>query len=138
VAIITEGLLPHLNREEKTILADNVYEVLGKYGGVWIASDVHTRQYMEAISHVDENVRERLGSISSSTDRNLENNLFVDENDLEDFFSKAGFNLEEYEHSSVVADLTSVRTLNLTQQEIARIQQILSMVKTLILIRRNT
>jgi O-methyltransferase involved in polyketide biosynthesis len=138
VAIITEGLLPYLNRKEKAVLAGNVYEVLGKYGGIWIASDVHTRQYLEEISRLEESVRQRLSSISSSTDRNLENNVFADENDLEVFFGEAGFNVEEYRHSSVVADLTSVRILNLTQQEIVRIQEILGMVKTLILIRRNT
>jgi O-methyltransferase involved in polyketide biosynthesis len=138
VAIITEGLLPYLNRKEKAVVASNVYEILGKYGGIWIASDVHTRQYLEELSQLDENVRQRLNSISKSTDRNLEKNYFADENDLQGFFREAGFNVEEYQHSSVVAGLTSVRILNLTQQEIVRIQQILGMVKTLILIRRNT
>jgi O-methyltransferase involved in polyketide biosynthesis len=138
VAIITEGLFPYLNRKEKAVLAGNVNEILRKYGGIWIASDVHTRQYLVEISQLEESVRQRLNSISNVTDRNLEENLFADENDLEGFFREAGFNVEEYRHSSAVADLTSVRILNLTQQDIARIQQVLGMVNTLILIRRNT
>jgi len=119
-------------------LADNIHEVLGKYGGVWIASDVHTKQYLGEISQVDENVRQRLSSISSSTERNLESNLFADENDIEQFFNKAGFNMKEYPYSNVAADLSSVRILNLTPKEILKVQQALSIVKTLILILRNT
>jgi O-methyltransferase involved in polyketide biosynthesis len=138
VAIVTEGLLPYLNRREKEVLADNIHRLLGEFKGVWITSDVHTRQYMEEISQVDENVQQRLSSLSDSTQRNLESNVFADENDIEQFFHKAGFKVEEYQHSNVVEDLSSVRILNLTQEEMPKIGQGLSMLKTLILIPQNT
>jgi O-methyltransferase involved in polyketide biosynthesis len=52
VAIVTEGLLPYLNREEKTALANNIHEILSGYAGVWITSDVHSMQYREATCEV--------------------------------------------------------------------------------------
>ena len=116
VAIITEGLLPYLNREEKTILASNIHEVLSRYPGVWITSDVHTRQYWEATLWLDEKRRERHNRIASSTGSNLESNLFADENDLRGFFDDAGFRIGEYQYSSVVEHLSSVRLLNLTRR----------------------
>jgi O-methyltransferase involved in polyketide biosynthesis len=77
IAIITEGLLPYLNRKEKAVLAGNVNEILRKYGGIWIASDVHTRHYLAEISQFEQSIRQRLNSISNITDRNLEENLFA-------------------------------------------------------------
>lgn len=40
VAIINEGLLRYLTFEEKRIVAKNIYEILLRYGGIWITSDV--------------------------------------------------------------------------------------------------
>jgi O-methyltransferase involved in polyketide biosynthesis len=135
VAIITEGLLPYLNRREKEALAGNIHELLGKYDGLWITSDVHTKQYLQEISQVDENVRKRLFTISSSTESNVESNVFADENDIEQFFGEAGFKIEEYSHSKVLEDLSSVKLLNLNQEEKLKIRQGLKILRTLILTR---
>jgi O-methyltransferase involved in polyketide biosynthesis len=95
MAIITEGLLPYLNREEM-VLASNMYEVLSRYRGVWITSDVHTRQYQEATFRLaeGERLRQRQNRISSSTGSNLESNLFADENDLREFLDEARSRIE--------------------------------------------
>ena len=138
LAIITEGLLPYFNREEKTVLASNIHEVLSRYSGVWIASDVHTRQYWEATLWLDEKRRERHNRIASSTGTNLESNLFADENDLRGFFHEIGFRIEEYQYSSVVEDLSSVRLLNLAREEVRRAFAFLDISKTLILAPRST
>lgn len=94
-------------------------------------------EYAEGFSQVDENVRQRLSSIYNNMDRNLESNLFADENGIKQFFDKAGFDMEEYSHSKVLADLSSVRLLNFSQEEILNIRKGLKMLKTLILT-RNT
>jgi O-methyltransferase involved in polyketide biosynthesis len=140
VAIITEGLLPYLNREEKTVLASNIHEVLSRYRGVWIASDVHTRQYREATFRLAEGemLRQRQNRISSSTGSNLESNLFADENDLRGFFDQAGFRIEKYQYASVVDDLSSVRLLDLSQEDMKRAFALLALSKTLILAPRST
>jgi O-methyltransferase involved in polyketide biosynthesis len=139
VAIITEGLLPYFNREEKTVLANNIHELLSRYRGVWIASDVHTeQQYRDTVIRLDEKHRERHDRIARSTGSSLENNLFADEDDLRAFFDKAGFQIEEYQYLNVVQDLSSVRILNLTQEDTKRAFELLAASKSLILIHRNT
>jgi O-methyltransferase involved in polyketide biosynthesis len=137
VAIVTEGLLPYLNREEKTVLARNIHEILSRYPGVWIASDVHTRQYWEATLRLDEKRRERHNRIASSTGSDLESNLFADEDDLRTYFDKAGFRIEEYQYSNVIQDLSSPRLLNLNQEDRERAFELLAISKTLILVPRR-
>jgi O-methyltransferase involved in polyketide biosynthesis len=136
IAIITEGLLPYLNRREKEALAGNLHGLLEKYDGLWITSDVHTKQYWQEISKIDEKLmRKRLSAVSSSTESNVESNVFADENDIEQFFGKAGFKIEEYSHSKILEDLSSIKLLNLNQEEKLKIRQGLKMLKTLILTR---
>jgi len=138
VAIITEGLLSYLNRREQEVLAGNIHEVLRKYDGLWIATEVHTRQYWQKISKIDEKlVRKRLSAISSSTGSDIESNVFADENDIKQFFGEAGFRIEEYSHSKILEDLSSVKLLNLNEEEKLEIKRGLRMLKTLALT-RNT
>jgi O-methyltransferase involved in polyketide biosynthesis len=137
VAIITEGFLPYLNREEKTVLANNIHELFRRYQGVWITSDVPTRQYWEATLRLDEKRRERHNRISSSTGSDLESNLFADENDLRRYFDKTGFQIEEYQYSNMIQDLSSPRLLNLNQEDRERAFELLALSKTLILLPRT-
>jgi len=136
VAIITEGLLPYFNHEEKTVLANNIHEVLTKYRGVWITSDVHTKQYRDAATRLDAKMRQRQDRIARSTGSNLESNFFADENDVRRFFETAGFQIEEYQYSNVVQDLSSIRLLNLFQEDTKRALELLAASKTLILTAR--
>ena len=144
VAVVTEGLLPYFNREEKTALANNIHEILSRYRGVWITSDAWTKQYAEARFRLagrgmpEAKLRQYQDRISSSTGSNLESNLFADENDLRGFFDKAGFRIEEYQYSNVIQDLSSVRHLNLNQEDMKRAFELLALSKTLILALRNT
>jgi O-methyltransferase involved in polyketide biosynthesis len=133
LAIITEGLLPYFNREEKTVLADNIREALAIYHGVWIASDVHTRQYRDAANRLDATMRQRQDRLARSTGSNLESNFFADENDLRRFFETAGFQMEEYQYSNVVQDLSSIRLLNLSQEDMKGALELIPASRTLIL-----
>lgn len=133
VAIITEGLIPYFNREEKLVLASNIHEALTIYHGVWIASDVPTKQYRDAANRLDASMRQRHDRIARSTGSNIENNLFADENDLRGFFETAGFQMEEYQYSNVVRDLSSIRLLNLSQEDAKRALELVAASKTLIL-----
>jgi O-methyltransferase involved in polyketide biosynthesis len=140
VAVITEGLLPYLNRDEKTTLANNIHDILGTYRGVWITSDVHTKQYREATYRLlgREQIRQRQNRISDSTGTNLENNFFTDDEDLRRFFDRAVFKIEEYQYSNMIHDLSSARRLNLNQEDMKRAFELLALSKTLILTLRNT
>jgi O-methyltransferase involved in polyketide biosynthesis len=137
LAIITEGLLPYLNRREMGTLAGNIHNAFGKYDGLWITSDVHTKQSLQEFSQFDEKMRKRLSTISSSTGSTVESNIFDNENDIEQFFGKAGFKIKEYSHSKVLEDLSSIKLLNLNQEERQKIRRGLEILKTLILTPRN-
>jgi len=137
VAIVTEGLLPYFNRGEQTLLANNIHRVLGRYRGVWITTDVHTKQYQEAAIRLDKTIPERQNRVSRSTGSSLESNFFADENELTAFFDKAGFRIEGYQYSDMIQDLSSIRLLNLNQDDMKRVFELLSMSKTLILTLRS-
>jgi O-methyltransferase involved in polyketide biosynthesis len=138
LAIITEGLFPYLTRDEREVLAGNIHELLEKYPGLWITSDVHTKQILNVRAQFDENAKKRLTRISSSTETALESNFFEDVNDMKQFFEKAGFKMEEYSYVNIFDDLSSVKILNLAQEEILKIQQGFRILKTLILTPINT
>jgi len=135
IAIITEGLLPYFSREEKETLAGNIHDLLKKYNGIWITSDVPTKQSWGKISQRDQGMRRRIRDISRATERNIENNVFADEKDMRQFFTKVGFAIEEYPHSNVIENLSSVKFSNLSRQEIL---DMLRVGKTVILTPRDT
>jgi len=124
LAVITEGLLPYLDSHEKEISANNIYELLRKCGGIWITPDVSTRQSWKSISQIDRiHMLQRIGNISRITERNLKSNVFADENEVKQFFNKAGFTIQEYQQTNVFKDLYSVKSLNLNRNETMRILQ---------------
>ena len=138
LAVITEGLFSYFTRDERKALAGNIHELLEKYLGFWITTDVHTKQSLQKMSQFDENAKKRLIRISSSTESTLESNFFEDENDMKQFFEKGGFKMEEYSYINVFGELSSVKILNLTQEEILKIQQGFRILKTLILTPLNS
>jgi O-methyltransferase involved in polyketide biosynthesis len=132
-AIIAEGLPPYFSRRENETLADNIRELLRRYGGIWIATDVQTKQYMQKVSKIAEHTEKRLTKMSNSTGTDLESNLFIDDADIEQFFNKAGFRMEEYSYTNILGDLSSIKLLNLNEEEILRVQQLIKIKKTFIL-----
>jgi O-methyltransferase involved in polyketide biosynthesis len=132
-AIIAEGLLPYFNRSEKEILASNIHSLFRKFDGLWVVSDVRTKQYMHEISQLVENAGKHSARMSNSTGVDLESNLFADEAEIEQFFSKAGFKMREYSISNNVGDLSSIKLLNLNQEEISKVPRVLKTSKTLVL-----
>jgi len=130
IAIITEGLLPYLTSAEKETLACNIHALLRQYDGIWITPDVHTKQLLKFFSQADDTMQQRMQNVSGATGRNIETNTFEDENAVRQFFTNAGFTIEEYPYSNVLEDLSSVKLSNLNPEEIF---EILQMLKTLIL-----
>ena len=135
VAIITEGLLPYLTREEKETLAGNIRDLLKQHDGIWITSDIHTKQLLKFASQADDTMQQRMQNVRGATERDMEKNAFEDENDVRQFFTNAGFTIEEYPYLNVLDDLSSLKRSNLNQEEILAILQ---MLKTLILTIRSS
>ncbi|MGZ7131052.1 MAG: class I SAM-dependent methyltransferase, partial [Halobacteriota archaeon] len=135
VAIITEGLLPYLTRDEKETLAGNIRYLLAQRDGIWITPDVSTKQLWKFISQADDTMQQRMQNVSGATGRDMEKNIFEDENDVRQFFIKAGFMIEEHPYSNVLDDLSSVKLSNFKREEIF---EILQMQKTLVLTIRSS
>jgi O-methyltransferase involved in polyketide biosynthesis len=135
VAIITEGLLPYFTRDEKETLAGNIRDLLKQHDGIWITPDVGTKQLLKFVSQVDGTMQQRMQNIYDATERDIEQDTFEDENDVRQFFTNAGFTIEEYPYSNVLEDLSSLKRSKFNRQEIL---EILQMLKTLILTIRSS
>jgi len=129
-AIITEGLLPYLTRDEKETLAGNIRDLLKQHDGIWITADVPPKRVWDSIAQADNTMKQRMQNVSGATGRDLETNAFEDENAVRQFFTTAGFTIEEYPYSNVLEDLSSVKLSKFKREEIL---EILHMQKTLIL-----
>jgi O-methyltransferase involved in polyketide biosynthesis len=123
IAIIMEGLLGYLTREEKKTLAGNIHYLLELHDGLWITPDVSTKQLWKFLSQADDTMQQRMQNITGATGRDIETNTFEDENDVRQFFTNAGFMIEEYSYSNVLEDLSSVKLSNLNREEILAILQ---------------
>lgn len=123
IAIITEGLLAYLTHAEKTTLAANVHALLARYGGIWITPDISTKQSWARFRQIDKNVQQRVQTISSTTERNLYDNQFNDDNEVRQFFTGAGFKIEEYPYLNVLGDVSSLKRFNLDREKIAQAAQ---------------
>jgi O-methyltransferase involved in polyketide biosynthesis len=135
IAIITEGLLPYLTSGEKETLAGNIHALLRQYNGVWVTPDVNTKQTLEFFAQADDTMQQRMQNVSGATGRDIETNTFEDENAVRQFFTNAGFTIEEYPWSNVLEDLSSVKLSKFKREEIF---EILQMQKTLILTIRSS
>jgi O-methyltransferase involved in polyketide biosynthesis len=135
VAIITEGLLPYLTRDEKETLAGNIRDLIKQHDGIWITADVPPKQFWEFIAQADDTMQQRMQNVSGATGRDIETNTFEDENAVRQFFTSAGFTIEEYSYSNVLEDLSSAKLSKLKREEIL---EILHVQKTLILTIRSS
>lgn len=129
IAVITEGLLPYFMREEKKTVAANIRALLTRYGGIWICSDVPTRQSSKRFTRAVD-VRQRIENIRGATGRDIEKNAFEDDDDVLRFFADAGYTLEGYSHTNVLEDLSALKLTQLNRDEVREILQVL---RTLIL-----
>ena len=102
VGIATEGLLRYLTFPEKEQLAANVHEILARFGGIWVTTDIHLRQWAQARRpRARTSETERLG-------RDLDPNYFDDLDHARAFFEGCGFEVEsrpllEGIHDSVIS-----------------------------------
>lgn len=123
IALLTEGLLSYLTRAEQATLAANMHELLARYGGVWITPDVSTKQNWEKFRRIDKRMQQRAEAISNTTGRSLYDNLFIDNNDIQQFFTDAGFKIEEYSYLHVLDELSSLKRLNFDRENIVQTMQ---------------
>lgn len=109
IAVINEGLLRYLTFDEKKVVAQNIYDLLSKYGGVWITCDVTPKKFIESQDKALTDFNKNLTTITS---RNNLNDRFEDVNHIKEFFGNIGFELVEiHKFSDVKDELYSINEL---------------------------
>jgi O-methyltransferase involved in polyketide biosynthesis len=110
VAIVNEGLLPYLNRAERTTLAQNVHSLLERFGGVWITPDIEIPLPEGTI------VKARTEQVETITGVDLLKNRFENEEAARVFFENLGFQIERHRFMEVADQLVSVSPPPLAQK----------------------
>lgn len=118
IIIVNEGLLRYLTFEEKKAVAENIYKMLSKYGGIWITSDVTPKKF---INSQNEALKDFNKNISCITSRNNINDRFENIEHIKKFFGDIGFELlEVHKFNEVRNDLYSVNKLNIINEKIEK------------------
>lgn len=92
ITVINEGLLRYLPFDEKRQLAQNIYQLLLRHGGIWITSDVTPKKFIVSQDNALPDFNRNLANITS---RNNLNDRFEDEDHIRTFFGEIGFELIE-------------------------------------------
>ena len=118
IAVINEGLLRYLTFDEKRQVAQNIYDLLSKYGGIWITCDVTPKKFIDSQDKALPNFNNNLSSITS---RNNLNDRFEDINHIKEFFGNIGFELIEiHKFNEIKDELYSVNNLNIFDEKIEK------------------
>lgn len=98
-SICNEGLLMYLNKEEKTIMANNTKNLLSNFGGVWITTDIvfseiRKNLFQSLESNLKKAFESALKDISHNVGRDIERNDFENESEAINFYKNLGFKIE--------------------------------------------
>ena len=120
LVVINEGLLMYLSADERSELANNVKQILATFaGGSWITSDFSIRKVADDVS---EKIKRFRRAISGTTDRQMYEAAFENEEGINDFIKDHGFSAEHHFQSDVVPHITSLESLKLNPHLIDRLK----------------
>lgn len=118
VAVLNEGLLRYLTFEEKKIVAENVFCILKKHGGVWITCDVTPKKFVESQKKALPKFNQNLNKITS---RNNLNDRFDDIDHVKSFFGNIGFEVcGVHKFNEVKKELHSVNVNKIINSDIEK------------------
>lgn len=118
LAIINEGLFRYLTFEEKEMVARNIYQLLSKYGGIWITCDVTPNRFLVNQDNVNPTLNKNINNVTS---RNDINDRFEDKEHVINFFDKIGFSVEFHDFNEVKELLSSPTNLKLEDEKVDKI-----------------
>jgi O-methyltransferase involved in polyketide biosynthesis len=105
IGVICEALLNYFTLEEKQRVAENIFALLSRYGGLWITPDISTKDRRQEVIHMDEGTKKTLGLLAGFTGRNFQKNSFDDIQHVKSFFEDMGFTIEQHLQGELVHDL---------------------------------
>ena len=118
-AIVTEGLLLYLSREEMETVARNVRDLLGRFPGAWITPDFPIRA---DVGNVSERQRRFRDIIAGATERRMYDNAFADTDELARFLADLGLTAETAMQADLSPDLVSPAALGLSDSLVATLK----------------
>lgn len=120
VAIVSEGLLTYLNREELERLSASLHEILSKHDGLWI-TDIPTNAFTKSLSQQGIwDTGKGSGDMEKQLNRPIKF-LFETSEDVKDFFESHGFTVvEAHPYSETIDQLTCIGKLNLDKDKVIK------------------
>ena len=123
MAVLCEGLIMYLSKEETERLTTNICRLLGQFaGGLWITPDFSFRA--DARDLPPERVRLR-EAITGVTQRQLDASAFEDETDLAVFLRRAGFDVRVRSQVDETPSFSSIQSLGLSPAVVERMRAVL-------------
>lgn len=121
IAVVHEGLYMYLSRTEKETLANNIKEILSRFGGVWITPDFMVEAEMQQLMN-QPRVRSVMDSMTTSiatlTGRDLRQDQFKDQSELSNFFEKLDYKFTTYPQIDGSYKLSSLKTFPMTENHL--------------------
>ena len=119
VAVINEGLLRYLTFSEKRTVAENIYSLLKKHGGIWITCDVTPKKFIQTQNKALPDFNKNLNNITS---RNSLNDRFENIQHIKQFFGDIGFEVAEVcKFSEIKDELYSINKYNIIDEHIEQV-----------------
>jgi len=109
IAVVHEGLLLYLSRDEMETVALNIRELLVEFGGVWITPDFSLK---EDVANVSEQQRRFRAIVTRATDRGMYDNAFASDEQLFAFLGSLGLDarvLNQVDESPTVTSLDALQ-----------------------------
>lgn len=116
VLVINEGLWGYLTAEERVLCAENVRQILERYGGRWATPDIADLEtHEQSISCLGAEVRSAMSRVSKTittvTGRDVERNCFSTRQQAVRFFHDLGFKVNHQPMADNLRHLTSTAKL---------------------------
>lgn len=92
----------------------NVHEILQIYGGVWITSDLDTRDSLNRIHNTSSEFQKLVQTIQSMTGSTVDNGNFASFEHIQQFVKEQGFRIETYDMLDMLKQLTCLQPLKIT------------------------
>lgn len=119
LTIVSEGLLQYLSAKELAQVVQNIALVLRQFGGQWITPDFTIQSSVTSATPQQQHFRK---IISSLTQRQMYNNSFANQAQLEKFLADYGLKVERLDQLDLVAELTSLHKLQLIEAELDKLR----------------
>jgi O-methyltransferase involved in polyketide biosynthesis len=107
IAVVNEGLLMYLSREEQKLAARNIHHLLTERGGIWITPDVMPLEQLEGMIRMNPTLVETMRTFSVIVGRDIRSNFFSTLEEAERFFMEIGFKITRWSQREVVPRLSS-------------------------------